>query len=64
MKFFILILILFFLSMLFVVSNNQISFSDQGSVEVFLDSYYDLVGKFFYNFKSVTGHVINMDWKS
>lgn len=63
MKFLIILTMVLFLSALFIISNNNISFKDSKEVSVFFELWINWNSKIFSNIKEITGNVIRLDWK-
>jgi len=62
MKFFIILFIFLFLGALLIISNNNISFSNEDQGKEFVSLWFNWFSELFKNVKSVTGYAIGYDW--
>lgn len=62
MKFFLFFLIVFVSFALLIISNNSLSFLDDGNIKIFFGLYGDWFDKVFLNFKGISGNAVKMDW--
>ena len=58
----IIIIKIFFISALFIISNQNLHMKDAGERQVFLDSYYSWVQDVFNQTVEIAGYVINSRW--
>ena len=62
MKFFLFVMFFLLLGAFFIISTNNLSFSNSGSVDIFLVKYIGWFQKVFKNTADITSNVIRQSW--
>ena len=62
MKVLILFFMIFVLSGLLIISNNNLYMSEKENINVFFKLYGEWLGKIYFNSQVLTGNAIGLDW--
>ena len=62
MKFLLFLIMFFVVSALLIISNENLKLNEEGTFEIFKDSYFEWLDQIYVNSQTITGNVVGLDW--